>query len=59
MLRLTFKIKKDVTKDELLAEVCNKNKINIKDIEDWHIIKKSIDNEKYKDKSIDILIFFV
>ena len=43
MLRLTFKIKKDVTKDELLAEVCNKNKINIKDIEDWHIIKKSID----------------
>ena len=43
MLRLTFKIKKDFTKDELLAEVCNKNKINIKDIEDWHIIKKSID----------------
>ena len=43
MLRLTFKIKKDVTKDELLTEICNKNKINIKDIEDWHIIKKSID----------------
>ncbi len=43
MLRLTFKIKKDVTKDELLAEICNKNKINIKDIEDWHIVKKSID----------------
>ena len=32
MLRLTFKIKKDVTRDELLTEVCNKNKINIKDI---------------------------
>ena len=30
MLRLTFKIKKDFTKDELHAEVCNKNKINIK-----------------------------
>ena len=43
MLRLTFKIKKDVTKDELLAEICKKNKINIKDIEDWHIVKKSID----------------
>lgn len=43
MLRLTFKIKKDVTRDELLTEVCNKNKINIKDIENWHIVKKSID----------------
>ena len=43
MLRLTFKIKKDITKNELLTEVCNKNKINIKDIEVWHIVKKSID----------------
>jgi len=32
MLRLTFKIKKDITKNELLTEVCNKNKINIKSL---------------------------
>ena len=29
MLRLTFKIKKDVTKDTLLNEICSKNRINI------------------------------
>lgn len=43
MLRLTFKIKKDVTKDTLLNEICSKNRININDIIDWHIVKKSID----------------
>lgn len=42
MLRLTFKIKKDVTKDTLLNEICSKNRININDIIDWHIVKKSI-----------------
>ena len=34
MLRLTFKIKKDVTKDTLLNEICSKNRININDIID-------------------------
>ncbi len=40
MLRLTFKIKKILQKMNYLLKYVIKNKINIKDIEDWHIIKE-------------------
>lgn len=38
-----IKIREDLNKEQLIEEICRKNKINLKDIQEWHIVKKSID----------------
>lgn len=49
MLRITIKIRKDLTENEILGEVCHKHHLHIEDIQDWHIVKKSIDARNKED----------
>lgn len=50
MIRINnIKIRKDISKEELLETVLIKNKIDKKDILEWHISKKSIDARKKDD----------
>jgi hypothetical protein len=44
MIRLkNIKIKEDISNEDVLKIACKKYKINLKDIKNWHIFKKSID----------------
>lgn len=49
MLRITIKIRKDLTENEILKEVCHKHHLHIEDIQNWHIVKKSIDARNKED----------
>ena len=50
MIRISnIKIRKDISKEELLDFIIEKNKISKKDILEWHISKKSIDARKKED----------
>ena len=49
MLRITIKIRKDLTENEILGEVCNKHHLHIQDIQNWYIFKKSIDARSKED----------
>lgn len=50
MIRLNnIKIRKDISNEELLNFIIEKNKINKNDIIEWHISKKSIDARKKDD----------
>ena len=44
-----IKINKDFTDDELIKYICKKFSINIDDILEWHILKKSIDARNKND----------
>ena len=50
MIRISnIKIRKDISKEELLDFIIEKNKISKNDILEWHISKKSIDARKKED----------
>ncbi len=50
MIRLKdIKIREDLQEEEILIYACKKYKINVKDVENWHIYKKSIDARKKED----------
>lgn len=49
MLRITIKIRKNLTENEILEEVCNKHHLHIEDIQNWYIVKKSIDARNKED----------
>ena len=49
MLRITIKIRKDLTENELKEEICDKYNMIISDIQDWKIIRKSIDARNKED----------
>ena len=59
MLRINnIKIRKDISEEELLGFVINKNKIKKEDILEWHISKKSIDARKKDDVHYNYSIDF-
>lgn len=59
MLRINnIKIRKDISKEELLDIVIEKNKINKNDILEWHISRKSIDARKKDDVHYNYSIDF-
>ena len=44
MVRIeNIKVREDLTDSELINYVCKKNRININEITNWNIFKKSID----------------
>ena len=50
MIRINnIKIRKNISKEELLNFIIEKNKINRSDIIEWHISKKSVDARKKED----------
>ncbi len=49
MLQVTIKIRKDLTENELKQEICDKYNMIISDIQDWKIIRKSIDARNKED----------
>lgn len=49
MLRITIKIRKNLTENEILEEVCNKHHLHIEHIQNWNIVKKSIDARNKED----------
>lgn len=57
MIRVNpIKIRKNISKKELLETVIKKNKIDKDDILEWHIVKKSIDARKKEDIHYTYLI---
>ena len=61
MIRIRdIKIREDLTNEELVKFICNKNKIKLEDVKDFRIFKKSIDardkNDVFYVYTIDILV---